>query len=99
MSSPAPQALPPGRVPAETIRLCRRFHRLTPEAMARCFQVSLRTIQRWEASGVDPRSLPADPYAHPKSGPDWRAKLLIFLLSRYQATGVGDNRGREESHP
>jgi len=61
------------------------------------FKVSLRTVFRWERSGLDPEALQLDPYAHPNSGPDWRRKLLFFMLDRLERTGVTDTRKKETS--
>jgi hypothetical protein len=85
----------PARVPAPTIRRLRLFHALEREELAAMFKVSLRTVFRWERSGLDPEALQLDPGAHPSSGPDWRRKLLFFMLDRLERTGVTDTRQQE----
>jgi hypothetical protein len=76
MTGPAGNADPvPARVPAKTIRLVRLFHRLEQAGFAACFQVTLRTVYRWEKGGVDPELL--EP---------WRRKLLFWMRQRYEAT-------------
>lgn len=97
MASPAPATPIEGRVPAETIRRCRLHFGLSRDSLAQCFKVSLRTVQRWEASGVDPEAFLPDPGAHPSAGPDWRRKLLKWFLDCYLATLVADNRQPPES--
>lgn len=94
---PAPSASVPARVPASTIRRMRLFHSLEREELAAMFKVSVRTVFRWERDGVDPATLQLDPDAHPNSGPDWRRKLLFFMLERLEATPVTDNRKKEVS--
>lgn len=63
--------------------------------MAATFKVTERTVFRWERLGVNPATLPLDHDAHPASGPEWRRKLLIFMLGRLNATSVTDNRPEE----
>lgn len=67
--------------------------------MAATFKVTERTVFRWERLGVNPETLPLDPNAHPDSGPDWRRKLLIFMLERLEAARVTDNRKKEGPCP
>ena len=90
MTAPAatPAALP-ARVPASTVRAMRRFHALDQVGLASAFQVSVRTVIRWEQRGVDPALLPQDV---PARDPKWREKLLFWMLERYRATGSPDNR-------
>ena len=96
LSAPADTpATPPARVSASTIRRMRTFHYLTHRDLAAMFRVSERTVFRWEKRGVDPDGLEPDPHAHPASGPDWRRKLLIFMLDRLNGAGVSDNRKQE----
>jgi len=59
--------------------------------MAEAFQVTPRTVFRWERDGVDPDALQLDPGALPAStvtpagqGPEWRRNLLNWLLDRYR---------------
>ena len=82
---PAPASVP-ARVPASTIRAVRLFHRLSVAAFAGAFQVTARTIFRWEKDGVDLNAI----------DPEWRRKLLIWMLERYRATSVSDNRSIQE---
>jgi hypothetical protein len=82
-------------VPASTIRRLRLLHALEREDLAAMFKVSLRTVFRWERSGLDPEALQPDPDAHPNSGPDWRRKLLFFMLERLERTAVTDTRKKE----
>jgi hypothetical protein len=82
-------------VPASTIRRVRVFHGWDVPTMAATFKVSERTVFRWERLGVNPQTLPLDRNAHPASGPEWRRKLLIFLLERLEAARVTDNRPKE----
>jgi len=89
----------PARVPASTIRRMRLFHALEVPDLAQMFRVSERTVFRWEERGVVPESLPRDPNAHPASGPDWRRKLLIFMLGRLNGPPVTDNRKKEGPCP
>jgi len=70
----------------------RVFHHLEPEALADMFRVSTRTVFRWEERGINPAALALDPTAHPASGPDWRRKLLFFMLNRLETAAVSDNR-------
>jgi hypothetical protein len=86
--------LVPARVPAATIRAMRIFHRLSLEGMAIAFDVTLRTVYRWEKGGVDPSTMAVDPHGAP---PDWRAKLLLWMLDRYESTGVSDNRKKGQA--
>ena len=79
-------------MPASTIRAVRLFHRKSLESMAEMFGISVRTVHRWEERGVDPRNVPRDPQARV---PDWRAKLLIWMVRRYELTGVTDNRKKQ----
>ena len=99
MTAPAGTPSLPDRVPAETIRRLRLFYRLEREAFAEMFRVSVRTVFRWERDGVDPDALQLDPSAHPSSGPEWRRKLLIWLIENFQKSGVTDNRRTGECHP
>lgn len=83
-------------MPASTIRAVRRFHALDQAGLAHAFQVSVRTVIRWEQKGVDPNLLPLDEAA---TRPKWRQDLLFWMLGRYQATASPDNRKQEgESH-
>ena len=50
-----------------------------------CFDVTERTVFRWEQRGVDPNLLE----------PEWRRKLLLWLLERFEKTGVSDTRKKE----
>ena len=77
----------------------RVFHGWDRDTMALCFKVSTRTVFRWERDGLDPDSLALDPNAHPNSGPDWRRKLLNFLLERFDSTAVTDSRKKEDGTP
>jgi hypothetical protein len=87
---PAPSAPPiPARVPASTIRAIRRFHALDQAGLAHAFQVSVRTVIRWEQKGVDPDNLPLGEGAR---DPKWRKKLLFWMLRRYELTASPDNR-------
>jgi hypothetical protein len=79
-------------VPASTVRRLRLFHSWDVDTMAEAFRVSTRTVFRWEENGLDPGTLALDRNAHPNSGPDWRRKLLFFMLARLEAAGVSDNR-------
>jgi hypothetical protein len=79
-------------VSAETVRAVRLFHRHSQESFAELFHVSLRTVYRWEKGGVDPSAMPTTDNANP---PDWRARLLLWMLDRYESTGVSDNRKKE----
>jgi hypothetical protein len=92
---PAPSASVPARVPASTISRIRLFHALERDQLALMFKVSVRTVFRWERDGVDPEALQLDPDAHPNSGPDWRRKLLFFMLDRLNGTSVTDTRKKE----
>lgn len=98
MTAPAgtPVSVPPARVPASTIR--RLQYLLTQnltlsgtprQRMAWVFQVHERTVLRWEQRGAVPDSLPVDPDAQP---PDWRRKLLFWLIEHAEKLGVTDNR-------
>jgi transcriptional regulator with XRE-family HTH domain len=80
-------------VPAAIIRAVRIFHGFSRDQFAEVFQVSLRTVFRWESDGVDPASLQLDPGA--RSGPEWRRQYMFWLLERYEATGVSDTRKKE----
>jgi len=92
MAAPAERpSLDPGRIPADTLRRVRLFYGKEREELADMFKVSVRTIFRWEAAGVDPRTLARDPDAHPSAGPEWRCNLLIWMVNRYLQTGVTDN--------
>jgi hypothetical protein len=82
-------------VPAETIRRLRLFHALERPELAAMFKVSERTVFRWEERGLDPAALQDDPTAHPSSGPDWRRKLLFFMLDRLNGVVVTDTRPKE----
>ncbi len=94
MSAPAANAVPePGRISAETVRLVRIFHRLDRTDLAATFGVSVRTVFRWERDGVDPGALQLDPGA--RSGPDWRRKLMIWMVERYRDAAVSDTRKKE----
>lgn len=95
LSGAAANATSPARVPAATIRRMRVFHGWDVPTMAATFKVTERTVFRWEERGVVPESLPRDPDAHPASGPDWRRKLLIFMLQRLAQAAVTDNRKKE----
>lgn len=90
---------PPARVPASTIREIRRFHAWDIPTMAIAFKVSERTVFRWERSGLDPEALQPDPDAHPNSGPDWRRKLLFFMLDRLNGASVTDTRKQQGESP
>jgi hypothetical protein len=90
-------------VPASTIRALQRFlcHNLTLSGTARermvwVFQVHERTVMRWEKRGAVPDSLPNDPDANP---PDWRRKLLFWLIEHMEKTPVTDNRKKEGPCP
>jgi hypothetical protein len=87
---PAPSASIPARVPASTIRAIRRFHALDQAGLADAFQVSVRTVIRWEQKGVAPALLPQD--GPPVRDPEWRKKLLIWMIRRYELTASPDNR-------
>lgn len=86
---------PPERVSASTVRAIRLYHGWSPELMAQTFKLEVRTIYRWQYYGVCIENIKLDPEAHPASGPQWRRKLLIFLLDRYEKTAVTDNRQTE----
>lgn len=90
-------ATPPARVSASTIRCMRTFHYLTHRDLAAMFRVSERTVFRWEKRGLDPEDLEPDPEAHPASGPDWRRKLLIFMLDRLETAPVTDTRKKKDA--
>ena len=94
-AQPAPSASTPARVPASTVRAVRLFHGFTRADFADVFEVTLRTVFRWERDGVDPTSLQLDPNAHPNAGPEWRRKYLIWLLDRYEQLRVTDNRKQQ----
>ena len=81
-------------MPAATIRLVRKFHSFTRDQFAEVFEVSLRTVFRWESEGVDPDSLALDPGA--RSGPDWRRKYMNWLLERFNAFHVSDTRKKQQ---
>lgn len=93
-SSTAPS---PARVPASTIRCLQRFYGYTRAQMADLFQVHERTVLRWEQRGALPASLPIDPTA--THDPDWRPKLLLWLVDLYEKRGVSDNRKKEGPCP
>ena len=85
-----------GRVPASTIRALQLFFGHiwalsgTPrQRMAWVFQVHERTVSRWEERGVLPAALPIDPDHSP---PDWRRKLLFWLIDQMEKTAVSDTR-------
>jgi transcriptional regulator with XRE-family HTH domain len=80
-------------VPADTIRGMRIFHRLSREGLATLFQVSPRTVYRWEEKGAVPNALPLEELA--KVDREWRRKLLIWMVERYEAAAVTDNRKKE----
>ena len=84
-------------MPASTIRRVRIFHGFSRLDFAEVFQVSERTVFRWERDGVDPDSLALDPAA--RSGPEWRRNYMKWLLERFEAAHVSDNRKTGESHP
>jgi hypothetical protein len=69
------------------------MHALNREDFALMFNITVRTVFRWERDGVDPATLQLDPGA--RSGPEWRRNLLTWLLDRLAATGVSDTRNRE----
>jgi len=75
----------PVRVPASTIRRLRLLHGLRQEGLAACFQVSERTVIRWEERGIDPARLE----------PKWRKDLLFWMLERLQRAGSPDNRKQQ----
>ena len=86
-------------MPASTIRALQLFfmHNLSLSGTARqrmawVFQVHERTVMRWEERGAVPNSLPIEPDANP---PDWRRKLLFWLIEQYEKTAVTDNRPQE----
>lgn len=91
MTVPARKAAPlaTGRIPAATIRAIRRFHAADQETLAAAFQVSSRTIIRWEQNGVHPDLLPLDPRSKTR---DWRKKLLLWMLARFERAASPDNR-------
>lgn len=95
-SQPAPSASVPARVPASTIRAIRRMHARSREDFALMFQVTVRTVFRWERDGVDPATLQLDPRAI--SGPEWRRNLLTWLLGRLEAR-VTDTRKKQGESP
>jgi len=78
----------PDRVPARTIRLIRRLHKLDQEGFAAGFGVSTRTVIRWEQNGLDPAQLPTSAEI---DGPDWRKRLLAWYLQRYHAALSADS--------
>jgi hypothetical protein len=94
---PARKAAPvaTGRIPAKTIRALRRFHGLDQLALAEAFQVSTRTVIRWEQKGIHPDLLPRETGSHRM--PDWRQKLLHWMLRRFELTGSPDNQKKAES--
>lgn len=77
-------------MPASTIRAIRRFHALDQEGLAAAFQVSVRTVIRWEQKGVDPDLLPPG-----DADPEWRKKLLFWMRDRLNGTGSPDTRPKE----
>lgn len=97
-AQPVPSAPIPARVPASTIRAVRRFHGLDQAAMAVAFQVSVRTVIRWEQKGVDPNNLQqgGGPAAISARDPEWRKKLLFWMLRRYELTASPDNQKKGE---
>lgn len=78
------------QVPGETIRRLRVFHGFTVAQFAEVFSVSARHVYRWERDGLTVDSLALDPGA--VSGPDWRRKYMNWLLERFDAAHVTDNR-------
>lgn len=68
-------------VAADLIRCVRIFHALDQEAFGKCFQVSRRTVIRWEKGGnsfIDDEK-------------EFRSQLWVWMLDRYYAatkTGV-----------
>lgn len=91
-AQPAAAAAPPDRIPAQTIRRLRLFYSHSQPQLAEVFQVSLRTIYRWESGGLVLAALKIDPAGNP---PDWRKKLLLWMLDRYEKTAVTDTRKQE----
>jgi hypothetical protein len=89
MTASAGTTATPARVPAATVRAVRLFHRHDQTSFAGCFQVTTRTVIRWEQRGVDLSKLE----------PKWRAELLIWLLGRYESTASRDTRNQGEVHP
>jgi hypothetical protein len=89
VSAPAaePASLPAAaRVPASTIRAIRLFHALDQRDFSDCFQISERTVIRWEKRGIRPALLE----------PKWRRELLIWMLGRYQRAGSPDTRKKQQ---
>jgi len=84
----ATPAAPPARVPAATVRAIRSFFKLGQETFAECFQVSERTVIRWEQRGIDPALL----------GPEWRKKLLFWMLGHLQPTPSPDSPKEGSDH-
>lgn len=98
MTVPARKAAPlaTGRIPAQTILAIRRFHGLDQRGLAEAFQVSTRTVIRWEQRGLHPDLLPEDAGAKP---PDFRKKLLHWMIRRYELTGSPDTRPTQGETP
>lgn len=78
-------------MPASTIRAVRRFHALDQAGLAAAFQVSVRTVIRWEQKGIDPDNL----IQAGRPDPEWRKKLLFWLIGRLNGTASPDNRPKE----
>lgn len=83
---------PGERLAGSLVRAVRLFHGRQQKDMAAAFRVSERTVIRWEQEGIDPSKLPRDRGA---GDPEWRSKLLIWLLARYLASGSPDTRKKE----
>lgn len=91
--SPLSLTAGPGeRLAGSLVRAVRLFHGRQQTDFADAFRVSVRTVIRWEQRGIDPAKLPVDSGA---ADPDWRSKLLIWLLARYLASSSPDTRKKE----
>jgi len=92
---PSPPDTPPAeRLPGELVRAVRLFHALDQAGLAKSFQVSVRTVIRWEQRGIDPELLPVDQGA---KQPKWRKLLILWLLARYRRTASPDTRKMEST--
>lgn len=74
------------------MRAVRLFHAQDQAGMAHTFNVSVRTVIRWEQRGVIPALLPID---RASKQPKWREKLLFWMLARYRLTASPDTRKTE----
>jgi hypothetical protein len=99
MSESAPLPSPPNpppaeRLPGDLVRAVRLFHALDQAGLAESFQVSVRTVIRWEQRGIDPELLPVDQGA---KQPKWRKLLILWMLARYRRTASPDTRKTEST--